>query len=346
MADRSFKKLTAFTDPHFGEHSNSFEHNQRIIDFISWFIDESLTFGADTVVMLGDWHNSRRTINVSTLNYSNQGLRMLSAAFKNVYLIPGNHDLFLKHKRDIISLEFSKNIPNLHLVSEITEVGSDLVILPWLVPGEDKLVESLKNRYMFGHLELGGFLMNAMVKMPDNYGPDRKIFKQQEHVFSGHFHKRQTQGNITYIGNAFPINFSDSGDDDRGMMFLEWGKDPKYKSWPAAPKYRTATLSQIVEKPDAWLDELTSIRVMIDLDLDYEQAIAFKEQVIENYKVMDMILIPRDEDDCELIYEEGKEFQSVDQIVIEGLKAWETTGNIDRDLLIEIYNGLNVEKHG
>ena len=29
--------------------------------------------------------------------------------------------------------------------------------------------------------------------------------------------------NVTYMGNAFPHNYADAGDDERGMMVLEYG---------------------------------------------------------------------------------------------------------------------------
>ena len=32
------------------------------------------------------------------------------------------------------------------------------------------------------------------------------------YVFSGHFHRRQVKGNIHYIGNTFPHNYSDAND--------------------------------------------------------------------------------------------------------------------------------------
>ena len=54
------------------------------------------------------------------------------------------------------------------------------------------------------------------------------MFEHQEYVFTGHFHKRQVKDNIIYTGNAFPHNFSDAWDDERGWMFLEWGKEPEF----------------------------------------------------------------------------------------------------------------------
>ena len=40
--------------------------------------------------------------------------------------------------------------------------------------------------------------MNAMVQMPDHGELKAEHFEHQEYVFSGHFHKRQINGNVTY----------------------------------------------------------------------------------------------------------------------------------------------------
>ena len=65
--------------------------------------------------------------------------------------------------------------------------------------------------------------MNAMVQMPNTGELQPEHFKNQEYVFSGHFHKRQVKGCINYIGNALPHNYADAWDDERGMMILEHG---------------------------------------------------------------------------------------------------------------------------
>jgi hypothetical protein len=95
--------------------------------------------------------------------------------------------------------------------------------MPWLIGDEWKEVSKLKSRYIFGHFELPLFYMNAMVQMPDHGQLQGDHFVNQEYVFTGHFHKRQHNRNIHYIGNAFPHNYADAGDDERGMMLLEWG---------------------------------------------------------------------------------------------------------------------------
>ena len=132
---------------------------------------------------------------------------------------------------------------------------------------------------MFGHFELPHFYMNAMVQMPDHGDLKAEHFKHQEYVFSGHFHKRQQQGAIHYIGNAFPHNYADAWDDARGMMILDKENDgePEYINWDNCPKYRTVKLSQLIDKTDEIIKSKMYLRVTLDIQISYEEANFIKE---------------------------------------------------------------------
>ena len=209
-----FKKVATFTDIHFGLKSNSATHNQDCEDFVDWFIAEAKAAGCETAIYCGDWHHNRNSINLTTMDYSMRCLEKLGAAFEQFFWFPGNHDLFYKDKRSIHSSAFGKHIPGVTVVDHILTKG-DVTLVPWLVGDEWKEIGKVKSKYMFGHFELPLFYMNAMVQMPDHGELQPKHFAHQDYVFSGHFHKRQNQGNIWYIGNAFPHNFADAWDDER-----------------------------------------------------------------------------------------------------------------------------------
>jgi DNA repair exonuclease SbcCD nuclease subunit len=204
-----FHKTAVCTDIHFGLKSNSLQHNQDCSDFIDWFIVTAKEQGCETGMFLGDWHHHRASINLQTLNFSLRSLEKLSAAFENFYFIPGNHDLYYRDKRDIHGAEWARHLPNIHVVNDWFQQG-DVVIAPWLCGEDHKRIPKLKAKYLFGHLELPHFKMNAMVEMPDHGEIKVESFAQFDKVFSGHFHLRQTQRNINYIGNCFPHNFADA----------------------------------------------------------------------------------------------------------------------------------------
>ncbi len=161
-----FKKVACFTDIHFGLRNDSRQHNIDAENFIYWFIDEAKKFGAETCIFLGDWHHNRARINASTLLYSLSNVERLSEAFDNFYFITGNHDLYYRDKREVNSMEFSRLLNNINIISEPLIEG-DVAIVPWLVGKEWKKLKNIKCKYMFGHFELPKFKMNQMVEMPD-----------------------------------------------------------------------------------------------------------------------------------------------------------------------------------
>ena len=333
-----FKRAIFFTDIHFGLKSNSRTHNQDCLDFVDFVIKTGKEQNCETCVFLGDWHNNRASLQIGTLNYSVQAIDKLSAAFDQIIFIPGNHDEHYRDTREMNSVVWAKKYENVRFFDEITTVD-DVCITPWLVGDEHKQIKKIEAKYMFGHFELPSFYMNAMVQMPDVGDLHRDDLKC-ETVFTGHFHKRQTNKNITYIGNAFPHNYADVGDDDRGCMILDWGKDPVYIAWPDAPKYRKFRLSEILEDTDQLLLSNMYCRVEIDVDISYEEATFIKEQFIPQYNLRELSLIQRtDIEEHSQTFDGEVNFESVDSIVTSHLTQLETA-QYDRQLMLDIYRNL------
>ena len=333
-----FKKVACFTDIHFGLKSNSPTHNQDCEDFVDWFIAEAKAAGCETGIFLGDWHHNRNSLNITTMDYTLRSLEKLGQAFETFYFFPGNHDLYYKDKRDIHSVEFGKYVPGITVVNEITTIG-DTTLVPWLVGDEWKKMEKLKSRYVFGHFELPLFYMNAMIQMPDHGELQGTHFKNPEYVFSGPFHKRQAKENIVYIGNAFPHNYADAWDDDRGMMILEHGSKPEYRIWPDAPKFKTVKLSQLIDDAETLIKSKSYLRVGIDIPISYEEASFIKETFLAQYDIRELTLIP-EKKDVEINNDlDVEHFESVDQIVSSQLANIQSD-SFDPKVLLAIYNNL------
>ena len=183
--------------------------------------------------------------------------------------------------------------------------------------------------------------MNALVKMPDHGDLKPEHFKHQEYVFSGHFHKRQHQGKINYIGNAFPHNYADVWDDDRGMMILdrENNKEPEFINWPDCPKYRTIGLRALLEDTENLIKPKMYLRVTIDVPISYEEASFIKETFVKDYQCRELTLIPQKQIDEMTTDLDISAFVSVDQIVA-GEIAELDTDSFDKVTLMDIYNGL------
>jgi DNA repair exonuclease SbcCD nuclease subunit len=338
MIPQLFKKVACFTDIHFGLKSNSGVHNKDCEDFVDWYIAKAKEERCDVGIFMGDWHHNRNSLNITTMDYSLRALEKLGQAFDAFYFFPGNHDLYYKDKRDIHSVEFGKYIPGITVVHEPTTIGN-VTLCPWLVGDEWKSIGKKGGKYIFGHFELPSFFMNAMVQMPDHGEIQLDSFKNYELGFSGHFHKRQQRQNMIYIGNAFPHNYADTWDDERGMMTLEWGSTPEYHTWPAQPTFRTIKLSELIDRADEIILPKQHLRVTLDIDITFEEASFIKEKFIADYDIRELTLIAEKKDIEINTNIDIQAFESVDQIVSSQIISIDSD-QFDKNTLLEIYNSL------
>ena len=338
MTPQLFKKVACFTDIHFGLKSNSGVHNKDCEDFVDWYIAKAKEEGCDVGIFMGDWHHNRNSLNITTMDYSLRALEKLGKAFDQFYFFPGNHDLYYKDKRDIHSVEFGKYIPGITVVHEPTTIG-DVTLCPWLVGDEWRSIGKKGGKYIFGHFELPSFFMNAMVQMPDHGEIQLDSFQHYELGFSGHFHKRQQRQNMIYIGNAFPHNYADAWDDERGMMVLEWGGQPEYHTWPAQPTFRTTKLSELIDRADEIILPKQHLRVTLDIDITFEEASFIKEKFIADYDIRELTLIAEKKDIEINTNIDIQAFESVDQIVSSQIISIDSD-QFDKNMLLSIYNNL------
>lgn len=335
-----FKKAAVFTDIHYGLKSNSKVHNQDCEDFVDWFIETAKSHNCETGIFCGDWNHNRNSINLTTLDSGIKSLEKLGAAFDNFYMFAGNHDLYYKDKRDVKSTEFARFIPGITLIEDIT-VKDDVALVPWLVNEEWKRVSKLQCKYMFGHFELPNFLMNARVRMPDHGELTADALSKPKYIFTGHFHARQKQHNIHYIGNAFPHNYADAWDDDRGMMILdrENDGDPLYINWEDCPKYRTIGLKHLLDNLDTVIKPKMHLRVTLDIPISFEEANFLKETFITTYNCREITLISQRQTEEITSQLDITQFESVDTIVAKEISNLDTE-NYNKKTLIDIYGNL------
>jgi DNA repair exonuclease SbcCD nuclease subunit len=319
-----FKKAVFFTDLHYGLKNNSAVHNKDCNDFIDWAIDKAKKEGCETCFFLGDWHNHRASMN---------------AAFSQTFMIPGNHDLYFRDTRDVSSMVWARNFPNVHLVEDWFSEGG-VVISPWLIGDEHLRLAKHKGDYLLGHFELPGYYMNSMVQMPDHGNFKPNSLANFGKVYSGHFHKRQAKNNVWYIGNCFPHNFSDVNDDQRGIMIKEYSGEEEFYAWPGQPRFRSLLLSHVLENPRGYLVENGHVKVHLDIEISFEEAAYLKEHLVPEYNLREMTLVKIRNDG--LIDSDGspiKECESVDKLIMDQIVNIQSQA-YDPAVLLEIYKRL------
>lgn len=341
-----FDKVLCFTDLHFGEKQNSKEHNQDCIEYLNWIKGIAEERGIKKAIFLGDWHHSRRAINVETLHYSVEGLKIINETFDKVWFLEGNHDLFYRESRDISSVSLASSFDNIEVISEITTLPSkdgEVALVPWLVGEEWKELKGKQYKYVFGHFELPTFLLNAMIRKPDTGELSKESFDKCGMVFSGHFHKRQNQKNIWYIGNAFPHNFNDVDDKERGCMILEWDAEPEFIDWDNAPTFRRWDIADLMNDAAGMIGDDRKIyaEVFYGGEVSYSQASHIREELYEKYDFRNIALKRiKDDDNNEGTELQVEAVQSLDTIVIEQLRSMDSNA-LDPNMLIEEYQALD-----
>lgn len=340
-----FNKAITFTDMHLGLRNNSKQHNEDCVTFTEFMIKHAKERDIKTCIFMGDFFHNRSNINVNTLNYGLKVLELLNDNFDIVYFIVGNHDMYHKNKRDVASTNIADKFPNIKLINDI-ETIDDCTFIPFMIDNEYEVLPTLKSKYVFGHLELPGYLLNKMIEMPDHGKETEESFKGCEYVFSGHFHKRQTKitnsgTNVIYTGNCFPHNYSDAWDDARGVMILEHDKTPEFIAWDDAPKYRTFSLSELLTEPDFYLQKNTISKVLVDINVSMDEISFIRETFSTLLEVREFNVIPNKKNMSEFEDVDGEVgTETVDEIVIKQINNMDLNDSFKKELLIQIYLSL------
>lgn len=336
-----------FTDIHFGRQNNSETHNNDCLNFIRWFCEEVKSDPEiDCIFFLGDWHEQRAAINGMTLHYSQLGANMLNDLGLPIYFVVGNHDLYYRNNRDIFTTVIFDKLEQFTLVDKPVVIEDNkCVVAPFLFEEEyEEFFRQYKGYDVIaGHFEFKGFVLTGETFVKE-HGPDPDKYSKHKKIFSGHYHKRQSKGNVHYIGNAFPADFSDANDEKRGMAVYDFRTDDlEYLNWKECPKYIKAKLSDLLTKPKKLLSSNARVRVIVDQTITMTENNEIRKMFSEKYGLREITLEEQIEELPELsdIEKEVEELhlESVNEIVPELLRRIKSE-KIDSETLVDIYKKL------
>ncbi len=342
------KKMCMFTDIHFGARNNSDQHNLDNLDFVDWFIEKVKEEKPSHIAFLGDFYENRNAINVRTLNHATEACRRINALGIPVIWIIGNHDLYHRSNRKIFSTNMFEDLENFILVNEPLELSKDWYVAPFLFREEYPTLAADINshKYVLGHFEFRNFVVTGATRTLD-HGPDPEMFTGPKYIFSGHFHKRQFNRNIVYIGNTFPTNYGDAGDAERGMCVFEPGaaEEIYFHNWDDAPLFFKTKLTRVLEGEMEWPAK-SRVRCLLDADIGYSDVQALREEMIKSFSLREFSV----EEDVAMRKEmlsEGLELETeldmssldntVRQLINEGVQQ---SATIDPASLVRLYEEL------
>jgi uncharacterized protein YqfB (UPF0267 family)/predicted phosphodiesterase len=209
-------KIALINDTHFGARNDSPIFLEY---FLSYFENEFFPYlkkhNIKTVFHLGDLLDRRKYVNFHTLSaVQSRFIKPIEEMNLDFYCTIGNHDTYFRNTNDINSVRelFGSKM---HIISSPCEIeldnGIKFLALPWINKSNyDESIKSIKNtnaEYVIGHLEIAGFQVLRGVKHEE--GLDVNVFNKFEKVFSGHFHCKQADKNVEYLGTQYQITFND-----------------------------------------------------------------------------------------------------------------------------------------
>lgn len=199
----------------------------------------------------------------------------------HVRVLPGNHDQYNLEGRN--ALELLGEMSGVQVYTEATLDGDGLWIpyrkdpqyTKWAIEKYGaKALNKQMRRVCFLHNGIYGAFMNDTYV--DQEGIPPELFVDFDAVLCGHYHKRQSLGNIHYIGSPYQINAGESGQ-DKGYAFWNGGK-LHYITEQWGRRYHRISLDELDKLSLDGINPEDDVRVQTSINVD-PQAVA--EQLIK-----------------------------------------------------------------
>ena len=219
-------KIAIITDTHYGARKGSKHIHDYFEKFYKNVFFPSLEeHNIDTVIHMGDIFDSRKAIDLQSLEWSKKVVFEPMKKYR-LHAIIGNHDCYYKDTNYVNSPELLLNdYSNITTYSEPAEInldGLDILLLPWInsenYESTKNLIKTCKSKVAMGHLEMNGFQATRGHVMES--GMEVDVFEKFSRVYSGHFHTRSNDGKIYYLGNPYEMFWNDVND-PRGFHIFD-----------------------------------------------------------------------------------------------------------------------------
>jgi len=211
-------KIAFINDTHFGCRNDSPFFLENAVSFFEKqffpYLEEN---NIKEVIHLGDFFDRRKYVNFNTLSIVRKKiLEVFETNNIQLHITIGNHDTYYRNTNDLNSLKelLEDRYKNITVYEKPTTINFDnfcFGIVPWITKeNEEKVVRFINNcscSMIGGHFEILGFEVIAGVK--HQHGMSISSFSRFDRVLSGHFHIKQTEKNIYYLGTQYQMNFGD-----------------------------------------------------------------------------------------------------------------------------------------
>lgn len=313
------KRIWFISDTHLGVRTNSREWMEIIDDFFHGMLIPLLKKEAkpgDILVHCGDVFDSRQSINLYVLNKGLEIFEQINQIMP-VYMIVGNHDIFMKYSNDINSLKVFKHMSGITIFQEptIAQLGNKKALfMPWVDSPEElaEIVNTKSADLMFCHTDIKGMSFNKFVKIEEGSDPD--VLSKFSRVYSGHIHYAQKFKNVRMLGSPYELTRSDSNNTKSvWMLDLETDEERSFVN-NRSPKFVRYKLEWILEQPIEKLQELfynNFVDILVTPQWSLKFPFAIFAEKFSGYRKIHPIITS---EDGEIMTEDGDIIESYEEI--------------------------------
>ena len=220
-------KIAIITDTHFGARNDNANFNEYFFKFYeNLFFPTLIERGITTCIHMGDVMDRRKYVSYKTAtDFRKRFIDTFEELGVDLHLIVGNHDTYYKNTSEVNSMEeLVSNKFKVYTGPEVVEFDeTPILLMPWINANNyNESIDALQNAksdILMGHLEVDGFAMTGQ-GMVSTSGWEKEHFKRFETVFSGHFHHKNDDGQIFYLGTPYEIYWNDC-DDPKGFHIYD-----------------------------------------------------------------------------------------------------------------------------
>ena len=228
--------ILIFSDIHIHPHKKDPKWVDSCLEVLEWVFDVAEKNNISDIVFGGDLFHDRAKIDILTYHKTFDLLRKKLAPSNspNLYLLLGNHDLWLHEKTDYSSVYPLSAIEKITVISEpcTIKVGNhEMSFLPYThdpIRDLEKIKNNYKPKVLVGHIAIDGAIFNSSGTLSEvNLEHDgemikvsKDIFNDWDHVFLGHYHAEQKiSKNVEYIGSPLQLSFGELGQKKHIVIF-------------------------------------------------------------------------------------------------------------------------------
>jgi DNA repair exonuclease SbcCD nuclease subunit len=226
--------IVILTDIHFTNN-----HIDTQLEFFEkQFFPYLLEHNIKDVLCAGDIFDLRIKVDISLLQTVRERFFLWFSKYDiRFHFIIGNHDAY---HSSTISTNIAKAagfnlLYNIFVYDTITTIDIDsyrIAMVPWLCGDKDVIFPEAD--IIVGHFETVSFPMVKGIECKSGYRISD--FKNYKLCISGHYHLRNTKGNVTYIGNPFQKDWSDFKE-NKGFAVLDDNYNLTYVENCVSPKH-------------------------------------------------------------------------------------------------------------